>query len=72
MEPPPVVIHALLRRSCVRGVAVDPDTVIAPGSHLEMLITKPVLRYHAWTAAMFFFFISCFTTPSRVACRPRA
>ena len=42
VELPPVVIRTLLRRSRVRGVAVDPDGVVAPGSRSEILITMPV------------------------------
>ena len=30
------------RRGRVRGVAVDPDSIVAPGSHSEILITMPV------------------------------
>ena len=51
VEPPSVVIHALvlLCCGCICSATVEPDTVITPSSPLDMLISTPVqlpgLRY---------------------------
>ena len=42
VEFPPVVIHALLHCSHIRGTAVDLDAVVVPGPCSDMLISTPV------------------------------